>query len=129
MMRFLSVKKVGITGEEIAANFLKANHCRILFRNLRWRLGELDIVAREEDGVLIFVEVKTITNEIGFAERNFTYFKAHKTRRSAQLFLQKYPKLLQAAGSRIDLIAIKLRYINPEEPPTIIDLRWHKNVA
>jgi putative endonuclease len=49
---------VGGRGEEVAARFLARQGLAVLERNLRSRLGEVDIVARE-GGVLVFVEVKT----------------------------------------------------------------------
>ena len=57
-------KKIGRTGEIIAANYLNRNGYRILDMNfenrLGYRIGELDIVAREEStGEIAFVEVKT----------------------------------------------------------------------
>jgi putative endonuclease len=47
----------GQSGELWAEQFLRAKGYRILDRNLRTSLGELDLVA-EDHGVLVFVEVK-----------------------------------------------------------------------
>jgi putative endonuclease len=47
----------GQAGEAWAEQFLRAKGYRILERNLRTSLGELDLVA-EDSGVLVFVEVK-----------------------------------------------------------------------
>ena len=47
----------GHAGEMWAEQFLRAKGYRILERNLRTSLGELDLVA-EDAGVLVFVEVK-----------------------------------------------------------------------
>lgn len=47
----------GQTSEAQAERFLREKGYRILERNLRTRLGELDLVA-EDRGVLVFVEVK-----------------------------------------------------------------------
>ncbi len=50
---------IGNYGEKIAADWLRANGCRILARNFKGpRRGEVDIVARQER-LLLFVEVKT----------------------------------------------------------------------
>jgi putative endonuclease len=48
----------GIKGEELAADFLKKNGYRILFRN--WRTGkyEVDIIAENKE-FIVFAEVKT----------------------------------------------------------------------
>lgn len=53
-----STTAVGRAGEEAACRFLASQGYRILHRNLRFRAGELDVVA-EEGGTLVFVEVKT----------------------------------------------------------------------
>lgn len=47
----------GQIGEEIAVLFLRLKGYRILERNLRTRISELDVVARLED-CCVFVEVK-----------------------------------------------------------------------
>jgi putative endonuclease len=53
---------IGAYGEKVAADFLRAHHCRILARNFSGpRGGEVDIVARQ-GGLLLFVEVKTRTD-------------------------------------------------------------------
>jgi putative endonuclease len=52
----------GQAGESWAEQFLRAKGYRILERNLRTPLGELDLVA-EDAGVLVFVEVKARSTE------------------------------------------------------------------
>ena len=46
-------------GERRAADFLVAKGYRVLQRNARTQLGEIDIIARSPDGLLVFVEVRT----------------------------------------------------------------------
>jgi putative endonuclease len=51
--------EMGQLGERIAARWLRANGCKILYRNFRApRGGEVDIVARAGK-LLLFTEVKT----------------------------------------------------------------------
>jgi putative endonuclease len=50
--------KTGMEGENLAVRFLKKNGYKILERNYRSLLGEIDIIAQEK-GALAFVEVKT----------------------------------------------------------------------
>ncbi|MGH7320072.1 MAG: YraN family protein [Candidatus Rokuibacteriota bacterium] len=53
-----ATRPLGQWGEETAARFLEARGLRILARNVRFRLGEIDLIAR--DGMtLVVVEVKT----------------------------------------------------------------------
>ena len=57
----LTPMQIGELGERIACDKLKAQGCKILYRNYRGpKGGEVDIVARDGD-TLSFVEVKTRT--------------------------------------------------------------------
>jgi putative endonuclease len=56
----LARQSLGRAAEELAAKRLAAAGIRVVERNARTRLGELDIVARDGD-VLAFVEVKAQT--------------------------------------------------------------------
>lgn len=50
---------LGQQGEDLAAKHLRSQGYRVLARNCRSRLGEIDIVARSPDGrMLVIVEVK-----------------------------------------------------------------------
>lgn len=57
---------VGAEGEEVAAQYLKSRGFTIVSRNFRRPYGEIDIVARETSGKLVFVEVKTVSWETPF---------------------------------------------------------------
>ncbi|HBU07059.1 MAG TPA: hypothetical protein DEB09_03160 [Candidatus Magasanikbacteria bacterium] len=50
---------IGEWGEEQACSFLVRNNYKIICRNYRYKKTEIDIVAKDESGVLCFVEVKT----------------------------------------------------------------------
>ena len=50
---------LGKRGEELAAEYLAEKGYEILERNWRAGRGELDIIAKAKNGILIFVEVKT----------------------------------------------------------------------
>ncbi len=51
--------ELGRWGEDLAVQHLEAGGARVLARNWRTRSGELDVVAVEGDGTVVFVEVKT----------------------------------------------------------------------
>lgn len=55
--------ELGRWGEERAAEHLTALGMQVLARNWRCELGELDLVARDVDGTVVFVEVKTRAGE------------------------------------------------------------------
>lgn len=51
--------KSGKFGEIYAAKYLAKNGYEVVDTNYRTRLAEIDIIARDADGTLCFVEVKT----------------------------------------------------------------------
>lgn len=52
-------KEIGALGEKVAAEYLRRSGYEIVATNVRRNMGELDVVAKNED-VLHFVEVKSI---------------------------------------------------------------------
>ena len=50
--------ELGRYGEDLATNYLKSQGYDVLERNIRYRFGEVDIIAKKEN-MLIVVEVKT----------------------------------------------------------------------
>ena len=57
-----NASKLGENGEQFVADYLTKIGYQIMSRNWRVREGELDIVARDQNGLIIFVEVKTRTS-------------------------------------------------------------------
>ena len=55
----LGRRDLGILGESLACDLLVDRGWRVIERNWRSRHGELDIIALDDDGYLVFVEVKT----------------------------------------------------------------------
>ncbi len=82
---------VGRKGEEISVKHLVKHGFKIIDRNYRQKLGEIDIVAKK-DGVLHFVEVKTVSNETDFEdyipEENINFSKKKKLARVINKYLQ-----------------------------------------
>jgi len=104
---------IGKLGEDTAAKHLSSKGYDILFRNLNWKWGELDLIARDPDGTLVFIEVKTLQcltlNTVLKPEDNLTTAKLRKLQRTAQLFIGKHPELISdSRGWRIDLMAVCL---------------------
>ena len=54
---------LGKKGEDLAAEYLINAGFRIAFRNWKWGKHEIDIIA-EKDDLIIFVEVKTRTDDV-----------------------------------------------------------------
>lgn len=74
-------------GEGAAARHLERRGLRILARNWRIRMGELDLVARD-GGVLVFVEVKTrLTGDFVDPALGVDHRKRRQLRRLAEAYL------------------------------------------
>lgn len=111
-MKITEKRKIGDIGEDVACKYLIDNRYRVLERNHRERFGEIDVVARDKEGMLVFIEVKTLKEARGAAiipEDNMTYAKMKKTRRICEAFANAHPELInEKLGWRIDLIAVTL---------------------
>lgn len=95
---------LGKQGEEAAASFLKNNGYRILYRNYRCKLGEIDIIAKDKD-TLCFIEVKTrYSIRYGLPEEAISRFKQGQIAKTALLFL-KQNNLLEAKA-RFDVVSL-----------------------
>lgn len=118
---------IGKIGEDAACRFLEEKGLKILKRNVRvGKKRELDIIAREKSGVLVFVEVKTGTsNNPAFApEFHYNSGKRFQINRAATVFAAKHPKwIFGERGWRIDLITIFL------DNCQVKDIRHYENVA
>jgi putative endonuclease len=55
--------EVGQLGESVAVEFLGSCGHLVIERNYRKKLGEIDIVSRETNGMVHFIEVKTVSYE------------------------------------------------------------------
>ena len=97
-------KKLGNRGEKIAANFLRKRGYRIIEKNYHSRLGEIDIVARENDSV-VFVEVKTRrSTDFGLPEEALSYDKRRRLSKVAMGYLAH--RRIQDTNCRFDVVSI-----------------------
>jgi putative endonuclease len=95
----------GQASEVCAEQFLRAKGYRILERNLRTSLGELDLVA-EDAGVLVFVEVKgRATEAFGGALLAVDHRKRAKLVRLASQYLAQ--RHLSDRPCRFDVVLVQ----------------------
>ncbi len=98
--------KTGKEGEQIAAAYLKKNGYRIIETNFRCPVGEIDIVAKEEND-LVFVEVKTRKSiALGYPEQAVGMRKQKKMSQLALWYMQK--RSIADTNARFDVVAITL---------------------
>jgi putative endonuclease len=96
---------IGQAAEDAACHYLEYAGYRIVTRNFRNRLGELDVVAIE-DGVLALVEVRyRATGDFGGAAGSITPAKCQRLVRAAQGLLLRYPALARLPA-RFDVVTV-----------------------
>ncbi len=104
-LKRVSTKAKGTKGENLAARFLKKRGFKIITQNYRTPFGELDIVA-EDNGRLVFVEVRTLRAEARHSpEETVNFKKQQKISRLALAYIQE--KGLEDRLARFDVIAIE----------------------
>ena len=95
---------LGKFGEESAIDLLKTNGYRILARNYKTKLGEIDIIARDKDTVC-FIEVKTRhSDRFGLPQEAISRSKQRHIAKVALMFLKENNLLSKRA--RFDVISI-----------------------
>jgi putative endonuclease len=115
--------RIGQLGEQIATDYLKKQGYKVLGRNFKTKLGELDIIAKK-GRLLVFVEVKS-----GFINSDFTpelHFNKQKIRRlkkaiEVYLISKKIP--VEKQEIRLDLVAIEIK--ENEKP----EIRHYQNLS
>ena len=96
--------RFGALGEEAAAGFLRAGGYRIVARNHRCRLGEVDIIA-EKGELLVFVEVRTrATSLFGSPEETVDPRKQRRVIAAARDYLAR--RSGRGKSARFDVIAV-----------------------
>lgn len=91
-------------GEDAAVDFLKANGYKIIARNYRTKLGEIDIVAQDKD-TYCFIEVKARhSDKFGLPGEAVARFKQRQISKAALLFLKRNRLLDKRA--RFDVVSL-----------------------
>lgn len=87
----MKLKDLGNLAENLAIEFLKNKGYKIIERNFNlYKFGEIDIIAFKK-GLLNFVEVKSLTQEINFSpEVHFSKRKYQKIEKIASFYSNKY---------------------------------------
>lgn len=97
-------RQIGAKYEALAAECLVIKGYTILRKNFRCKLGEIDIVAENED-CIVFVEVKyKATTSFGYPREAVSYRKQQRIRLAAQFYLRQHKK--HEVSCRFDVIEI-----------------------
>jgi len=97
---------IGKRGEELAREHLRQKQYTLLETNFRCKVGEVDIIARDQQ-VVVFVEVRTVTSDkTGPAYNTVTYPKQRQVKRAALFYISQHN--LVNTQFRFDVIGITL---------------------
>lgn len=102
-------KQLGQWGEVTAEKYLIERGYKILDRNYRTSIGELDIVARKND-ILAFIEVKTrdaINADYFLPEESVNSRKQFKLKKLGEMYISEH-KYKDDQGWQIDVISVIL---------------------
>jgi putative endonuclease len=95
---------LGKEGERVAERFLQRKGYKLVERNYRCPLGELDLIVLDRR-VVVFVEVKTRTGHgFGSPLEAVEFRKQRKMIQAAQFFLAE--KRLQHRDARFDVVGV-----------------------
>jgi len=100
-------ESLGRWGEKRCEKFLKRKGLKTLIRNFSCKTGEIDLIMVDGDGTLVFIEVKTRTNEdFGPSESVVTKTKQTRMLRTARYFLTT--NNIENRPFRFDVVTIVL---------------------
>ena len=96
----------GKLGEEIALKYIISKGGKIIERNYRTKIGEIDLIAKI-NGELVFVEVKSRSNiNYGYPSESVDYKKKRKITNVAKYYI--LDNSLENLSIRFDVIEIYL---------------------
>lgn len=100
----MSNKTLGDQGEAYAAAYLRQHGYRILTRNYRTKVGEIDLIA-DDHGTLVFIEVKTRSSvRCGMPAEAVNYKKRQKIIQTAYWYLHAQHR--ENAICRFDVLEV-----------------------
>ena len=103
---FSFLRRQGNLAEDKASKYLQKKGYKIIARNFACKLGEVDIIAKTKDDILVFIEVKQRTNKDSFGG-GLSAVNQAKQRRitlTSAMYIKKYKCLYSAL--RFDIIVL-----------------------
>lgn len=93
----------GKEGEKLALDYLLAKGYKILEKNFRTPFGEIDIIAKDKDFIVIIEVKRRLSDKFGKPELSVNYSKQQKLKKLALYYISTLKKEYPV---RFDVIAI-----------------------
>lgn len=120
MFKVQNRKNLGALGEEQALKFLQKQKYKLIYKNYRCSLGEIDLIMRKAKTILI-VEVKSGSHVSISPKIHFNWHKKKKLIQLAHFFLLRHPEY-QDYGIQFDLVVFQPHFLpRIEHYPYAID--------
>lgn len=101
--------ELGKEGEKLAIDYLMKKGYKILEKNFRTPIGEIDIIAKDKNQIVIIEVKRRLSEKYGQPEFAVNYKKQEKLKKLALYYICK---LGREYPVRFDVIAIKNKEIN-----------------
>lgn len=102
-------QQLGRAAEDAAVALLGSQGARVVLRNYRCRMGELDVIARLDPDVLLIVEVRARSRaDFGGGAASVDAAKRRRIVRTARHLLQGAPEL-RRLRARFDVVEVQVR--------------------
>ncbi len=87
----MNTTTIGNFGEAAACEYLAKKGYKIVQRNYKCKIAEIDIIAYDKNGVLCFCEVKTRKNSnYGYAYEAVNHDKMHQIQKGAMSYINAH---------------------------------------
>jgi len=98
---------LGRWGQKQCEKFFKAKGCKTLTRNFSCKTGEIDLIMTDSEGCIVFVEVRTKTDEkFSDVESSITPAKKSRLIKASRYFIAT--NNIENHAFRFDIVAIVL---------------------
>ncbi len=107
-------REKGSAYEEQAGSFFERSGCMILERNYRRKTGEIDLIVKDPENCLVFVEVKYRKNDLkGDPLEAITKSKQMRIFRTAKWYLTEHglPESTRCRFDAVSILGSRLKHV------------------
>jgi len=110
---------IGAQTERAALDYLHSQGCQLIERNVRFRVGEIDLVVKQGD-CLVFVEVRgRVLGAMESAEIALPFSKRMKLLRAVESYLVRLP-----VGARKEFREVRIDFLSTNG----VKWFWYRNI-